>query len=115
MTNITIPRSLLAALVDPAWCRYIDEERLQCSYCRRPINTPRWNEPIQDTANHTDTCPIRQTQELLATTVTCPQCHGAGAVTNALSGVGYAPIIMDFTCPSCRGRGSVAAATGGEQ
>lgn len=61
--RITLPRSIVAALVDPQGQPYIDGDAGYCNYCGRPFlgfppSTP-------DLGEHAADCPVRLAQEEL--------------------------------------------------
>ena len=65
--TITLPRAVVAALVDPTETNYIDWEENRCAYClaAQSIDTndpPHW----RDATPHTASCPVRCAQEALA-------------------------------------------------
>lgn len=62
---ICLPRSVVAALVDPEEALYINTEYWECSYCESDCAFTY--EPTRDRTNHTTDCPVRLAQEALTT------------------------------------------------
>lgn len=62
MTEITLPRAVVEALVDPEQEPFVDQEFYNCIWCGRPFIGPPSTPNLR---THADSCPVRLAQEAL--------------------------------------------------